>query len=85
MFVEFSLGYRPKRKAHEALRLGRRHLMGGRVMRVYDMDIRACFERVNHDWLCQIRLEQPTKTQAGVLSAFGHRITPGWLLQRLSS
>lgn len=31
------------------------------------------------------RLEQPTKTQAAVLSAFGYRITPGGVLQRLDS
>ena len=54
LFVDFSFGYRPKRKAHDALRQVRRHLMGGRVMHVYDMDIRAYFERVNHDWLRQM-------------------------------
>jgi len=51
VFMDSSFGYRPKRSAHDALRQVRSHLIGDKVMHVYDMDIKSYFERVNHQWL----------------------------------
>ncbi len=51
IFLDCSHGYRPKRSAHDALRQLRSHLIGGKVMQVFEADIRAYFDRVNHEWL----------------------------------
>lgn len=51
LFLECSYGYRPKRSAHDALRQLRQHLIVHNVMQIYEADIRAYFDRVNHDWL----------------------------------
>jgi group II intron reverse transcriptase/maturase len=50
-FVECSYGYRPGRNPHQALRVLRSHLIAGKVMHVYEADIRGYFTRINHAWL----------------------------------
>lgn len=50
-FLDVSYGYRPRRSAHDALRALRRHLIGGKVMHVYEADIQSFFDEVNHTWL----------------------------------
>ena len=50
-FLEISFGYRPRRSAHDALRTLRGHLIAGKVMHIYEADIKSYFDRVNHDWL----------------------------------
>lgn len=50
-FLDLSFGYRPRRSAHDALRTLRGHLIGGKVMHIYEADIKSYFDRVNHDWL----------------------------------
>jgi RNA-directed DNA polymerase len=51
IFLDSSWGYRPGRSAHGAIGALRSHLIRGKVMQVYEADIRAYFDRVNHDWL----------------------------------
>lgn len=51
VFMECSWGYRPGRSAHGAIGALRKHLIGGKVMQVFEADIRAYFDRVNHEWL----------------------------------
>lgn len=51
IFLDSSWGYRPNRNAHGAIGSLRGYLIGGKVMQVYEADIRAYFDRVNHDWL----------------------------------
>lgn len=51
IFLNSSWGYRPKRSAHGAIGALRSHIIGGKVMQIYEADIRAYFDRVNHDWL----------------------------------
>jgi len=58
VFMDSSFGYRPKRSAHDALRQVRSHLIGDKVMHVYDMDIKSYFERVNHKWLRRMLSER---------------------------
>ncbi|WPU90905.1 group II intron reverse transcriptase/maturase [Mucilaginibacter sabulilitoris] len=53
VFLNSSWGYRPKRDAHGAIGALRSHIIAGKVMQVYEADIRAYFDRVNHDWLRQ--------------------------------
>ncbi len=50
-FVECSYGYRPGRNPHQALRVLRSHIIAGKVLYVYETDIRGYFTRINHDWL----------------------------------
>ncbi len=50
-FRDFSYGYRPNRSAHDALRALRGHLIGGKVMQIFEADIHSYFDRVNHDWM----------------------------------
>ncbi|MBU6454402.1 MAG: group II intron reverse transcriptase/maturase [Cyanobacteria bacterium REEB67] len=58
IFLDCSYGYRPKRSAHDALRCLRSHLIGSKVMQIFEADIRAYFDRVNHDWLRQMLRER---------------------------
>jgi group II intron reverse transcriptase/maturase len=60
LFSESSYGYRPKRSAHDALKVLRSHLIGGKVMQVFEADIRSYFDRVNHDWLRRMLKERLT-------------------------
>jgi len=51
VFMDCSWGYRPGRSAHGAIGALRKHFIGGKVMQVFEADIRAYFDRVNHEWL----------------------------------
>jgi len=51
LFLECSYGYRPKRSAHGAVHQVGQHLVRHNVMQIYEADIRAYFDRVNHQWL----------------------------------
>ena len=66
VFSDGSFGYRPGRSAHDALRRLRSHLIGGKVMHVYEADIRSYFDRVHHGWLRQMlaqRIADPAITR----------------------
>jgi group II intron reverse transcriptase/maturase len=58
IFLDCSYGYRPKRSAHDAVKCLRSHLIGGKVMQIFEADIRAYFDRVNHNWLRQMLRER---------------------------
>lgn len=49
-FSESSYGFRPGRKAHDAIKQAREYVRGGYVF-VVDMDLEKFFDRVNHDIL----------------------------------
>lgn len=50
-FSDCSYGYRPRRSAHDALKALRSALIAGNVMQIFEADIRAYFDRINHEWL----------------------------------
>lgn len=58
LFLSCSYGFRPGRSAHDALRALRGHLIGGKVMQVFEADIRAYFDEVNHEWLMRMLKER---------------------------
>jgi len=47
-FSEHSHGFRPGRRAHDAVREARRYIQAGRNW-VVDVDLEQFFDRVNHD------------------------------------
>jgi group II intron reverse transcriptase/maturase len=49
-FSEHSYGFRPGRRAHDAVRAAQRYIQGGRRW-VVDVDLEKFFDRVNHDVL----------------------------------
>lgn len=49
-FSEYSYGYRPGRRAHDAVCQAQRYVQGGRRW-VVDVDLEKFFDRVNHDLL----------------------------------
>ena len=49
-FSEYSYGFRPKRRAHDAVVQAQRYVQEGRRM-VVDVDLEQFFDRVNHDVL----------------------------------
>lgn len=49
-FSEHSHGFRPGRRAHDAIREAQRYIQGGRRW-VVDVDVEKFFDRVNHDVL----------------------------------
>lgn len=52
LFLNCSWGYRPGRSAHGALKMLRDSLVLGKSAQyVFEADIRAYFDRVNHEWL----------------------------------
>lgn len=55
-FSEHSYGFRPGRRAHDAIRAATRHIESGREW-VVDVDLEKFFDRVNHDVLMD-RLEK---------------------------
>jgi RNA-directed DNA polymerase len=70
-FLDCSHGFRPGRKAHDALEEIRTHLEGGKK-EVYDADLQGCFDNIPHDKLlacirCRI-------TDGNVI-----RLIKGWL------
>ncbi len=50
-FYGFSYGFRPGRGAHQALRALQTVLQKGRVNWVLDLDLEACFDRIEHEAL----------------------------------
>jgi group II intron reverse transcriptase/maturase len=71
-FLEFSYGFRPRRRAHDALRALRSHLIVGKVMHVVEADIRGCFDRIHHGWLRQMLALRIADPQL-------HRLIGRWL------
>jgi len=51
-FCEHSYGFRPGRRAHEAVLMARRHVQDGYRV-VVDVDLEKFFDRVNHDILME--------------------------------
>ena len=51
-FSERSYGFRPGRRAHDAVRMAQRHVQDGYRV-VVDMDLEKFFDRVNHDILME--------------------------------
>ena len=49
-FSEHSHGFRPGRRAHDAIREAQRYIQGGKQW-VVDVDVEKFFDRVNHDVL----------------------------------
>lgn len=49
-FSESSYGFRPGRRAHDAVRAAQRYIQSGKRW-VVDMDLEKVFDRVNHDGL----------------------------------
>jgi RNA-directed DNA polymerase len=61
-FLDFSYGFRPGRSPHQALRELRKQLMAGKANYVFETDIRAFFDRLDHRWLqrmLRLRLGDP--------------------------
>lgn len=52
-FHGFSYGFRPARNAHQALRALQTVLQKGQVSWVLDLDLRACFDRIEHKALME--------------------------------
>jgi RNA-directed DNA polymerase len=62
LFLDCSFGFRPKRSAHQAIECVRNTIMAGGVLYVHEADIRAFFDKVNHEWLrkmLKIRIKDP--------------------------
>ncbi|WOH83318.1 reverse transcriptase domain-containing protein [Bradyrhizobium sp. BEA-2-5] len=53
-FLDCSFGFRPRRSAHQALRVVREAITTEPVNWVLDADIRRYFDSVDHDWLLRI-------------------------------
>lgn len=51
-FSDHSYGFRPGRRAHDAVRMARRHVQEGYRV-VVDVDLEKFFDRVNHDILME--------------------------------
>lgn len=49
-FSEHSYGFRPGRRAHDAVCAAQRYIKAGRTW-VVDVDLEKCFDRINHDVL----------------------------------
>ena len=52
-FSEYSYGFRPKRDAHQALFKARSYINEGRQY-IIDLDLKAFFDRVQHDYLMSL-------------------------------
>lgn len=52
-FMDFSYGFRPKRKCHDALRELNRIIVKEKVNYIVDADIRSFFDKVDHGWLME--------------------------------
>jgi group II intron reverse transcriptase/maturase len=61
-FSDHSYGFRPGRRAHDAVRMARRHVQEGYRV-VVDVDLEKFFDRVNHDILME-RLSRRVKDKA---------------------
>lgn len=61
LFLDCSCGFRPNRDPHDALRKLRNVIMT-KTTYVYEADIRAFFDKVNHEWLrkmLRLRIKDP--------------------------
>jgi RNA-directed DNA polymerase len=69
-FLPVSYGFRPERRAHDAI--AEIHMFGSRGYRwVLDADIEACFDRIDHTALMgQVRLRVKDKRVLAVVKAF---------------
>lgn len=50
-FLDCSYGFRPKRKAHDAIQVIDDTIMHKKVNYILDCDIKGFFDNVNHEWL----------------------------------
>ena len=50
-FYDFSYGFRPKRKAHDAILKVNHHIMFGKANYIVDCDIKGFFDNIDHKWL----------------------------------
>lgn len=53
-FRSFSYGFRPGKSQHKALQALQTVLQKGRVNWVLDLDLKACFDRIEHDALMEV-------------------------------
>ncbi|MEM1205991.1 MAG: group II intron reverse transcriptase/maturase, partial [Acidobacteriota bacterium] len=69
-FSQHSYGFRPGRRAHDAVREAQRYIQGGRRW-VVDVDLESFFDRVNHDVLLE-RLSRriPDKSVLGLIRRY---------------
>ena len=74
-FLECSYGYRPGRKAHQALEEIQGHLKAGYQV-VYDADLKAYFDTISHEKLLAC-LRCPASTTFPSTSALVIRSEPG--------
>ncbi len=54
IFRECSFGFRPGRRAHDALRQIRATVMDGEAQYVLEVDIRGYFDHIDHGWLLRM-------------------------------
>jgi len=73
-FSEHSHGFRPGRRAHDAVREAQRYVSGGRRW-VVDVDLKNFFDRVNHDVL--MRLMSGHISDKSVLRLIGRYLKTG--------
>jgi RNA-directed DNA polymerase len=59
-FLDFSYGFRPKRKCHDAIKRLDNTAMSRPVNHIIDADIKGFFDNVNHDWLMKFLQERIT-------------------------
>ena len=50
-FYDFSYGFRPKRKAHDAVLRVNHHIMFNKVNYILDCDIKGFFDNIEHRWM----------------------------------
>ena len=50
-FYDFSYGFRPKRRAHDAILRVNHHIMFNKVNYIVDCDIKGFFDNIDHRWM----------------------------------
>ena len=50
-FYDFSYGFRPKRRAHDAVLRVNHHIMFNKVNYIVDCDIKGFFDNIDHRWM----------------------------------
>ena len=50
-FLDCSYGFRPNRKAHDAIKVINDTVMHKKINYILDCDIKGFFDNVNHEWL----------------------------------
>ena len=73
-FSDYSYGFRPKRDAHQALFKARSYINEGRQY-IIDLDLKAFFDRVQHDYLMSL-LRQKVKDKT-LLQLIGKYLRSG--------